>query len=165
MLSAVFLPGESHGWRSLAGYSLWGSKSQTRFSGCSSTTTTGGRNLGWNPRVRQLAMSCRRAHVCILTFTAPSRTNAQDEDSSPGAPRGPAPASCVRCLPWADPGLPSPVFWAPQAVRTKGFQLACNFLDAGYFLPSHQLIYKILLFGGWGPTFCTISGWMVHFAL
>ena len=28
----VFLPGESHGQRSLAGYSLWGHKSQTRLS-------------------------------------------------------------------------------------------------------------------------------------
>ena len=28
----VFLPGESHGQRSLAGYSPWGHKSQTRFS-------------------------------------------------------------------------------------------------------------------------------------
>ena len=28
----VFLPGESHGQRSLAGYSPWGCKSQTRFS-------------------------------------------------------------------------------------------------------------------------------------
>ena len=28
----VFLPGESHGPRSLAGYSLWGHKSQTRLS-------------------------------------------------------------------------------------------------------------------------------------
>ena len=25
-LTPVFLPGESHGWRSLAGYSLWGRK-------------------------------------------------------------------------------------------------------------------------------------------
>ena len=28
----VFLPGESHGQRSLAGYSPWGCKSQTRLS-------------------------------------------------------------------------------------------------------------------------------------
>ena len=36
--SPVLLPGESHGQRSLAGYNLWGRKSQTRLS--DSTTTT-----------------------------------------------------------------------------------------------------------------------------
>ena len=36
----VFLPGESHGLRSLVGYSPWGCKSQTRLSDYTTTTTT-----------------------------------------------------------------------------------------------------------------------------
>ena len=35
----VFLPGESHGWRSLVGYSPWGTKSQTRLSNFTFTFT------------------------------------------------------------------------------------------------------------------------------
>ena len=39
--TTVFLPGESHGQRNLAGYSPWGHKSQTRLS----DLTTSNRNL------------------------------------------------------------------------------------------------------------------------
>ena len=35
----VFLPGKSHGWRSLVGYSLWGRKSRTRLSDFNFTIT------------------------------------------------------------------------------------------------------------------------------
>ena len=40
---SVFLPGESHGQRSLAGYSLWGCKCQTQWSDKAHVHT--GRNL------------------------------------------------------------------------------------------------------------------------
>ena len=37
----VFLPGKSHGWRSLAGYSPWGCKSQAGLSDSMTTTIKG----------------------------------------------------------------------------------------------------------------------------
>ena len=38
--SSPFLPGKSHGQRSLMGYSLWGHKNQTRLSTHARTVTT-----------------------------------------------------------------------------------------------------------------------------
>ena len=43
----VFLPGESHGWRSLVGYSPWVAKSQTRLSDFTFTFTSN-TDLTWN---------------------------------------------------------------------------------------------------------------------
>ena len=40
MITPVFLPGESHGQRSLAGYSPWRLKNQTQLSDYTTTTTT-----------------------------------------------------------------------------------------------------------------------------
>ena len=58
-LTAVFLPGKFHGQRSLAGYSPWGRKSQTRLS------------------ARKYARTCTHTHTHTHTHTP------QDEQNSP----------------------------------------------------------------------------------
>ena len=64
----VFLPRESHGERSLVGYSLWGHKSWTRLKGPS---TQGGKEAAKRTRSPGLSLSCREVDVHEEDLGAP----------------------------------------------------------------------------------------------
>ena len=67
--SPILLPGESHGWRSLVGYSPWG---------CTESDTT---ERGSNTRRRRVQCSARET----LRFVGSAARPCRPEDAAPGA--------------------------------------------------------------------------------
>ena len=71
----VFLPGESHGWRSLAGYSAWGHKRWTRLRDYTTTTTTDATikspdSFYWRTVLRNQDLVAMSAHCCWSSITS-----------------------------------------------------------------------------------------------
>ena len=63
----VFLPGESHGQRSLACYSPWGHKSQTRLGDLTTTTTTNMCTVQLSLCIK-ISFKWQELYVCVSVY-------------------------------------------------------------------------------------------------